>query len=685
MTLRRKLYLTGMLLTILVLLLGTVQFLALESIARANARLASARETSASVSALMTLSYEVVLFDSPRTAQQWFALHETLGEQVSASGLPRELSTQVGALRGQFQAVVESRTALATLQLEGASPARIDAASLGEQGLVQHLIAISRDLDGAVSALADEAAASARSAQRTAVAIGAGLIAVFGVAVTLTSTHTARSIGSRLSRLHVAALRFRSGEFGELVPVEGPRELATLADAFNHMGTEIQRREADLIRNALHDPLTGLGNRVLLRERLSHDLEGVRPGRESISLLLLDLDRFKRVNDSLGHTVGDDVLIEVANRLRAAVDDDTLVARLGGDEFALVIRGDSHEALARAEGVVEDLRRFSFGARRIHLTASIGIRTAEASDESPDDLLRDADLALYAAKDLGGNCVEPFTPALLQESTERLDLEEELRTAIASETLTVHYQPIVDMRTGAIRGVEALARWPHPVWGTIPPDRFIPLAEDTGLIGDLGGLVLRRALAAGRRWLSQGGLDDFVVTVNISGRQLDDPTFADLVVRALDAAGFPPERLVLELTETALAMRQDLAATHLRRLRALGVQVALDDFGTGYTSLGYLLEIEVDYLKIDRRFVSGLPSENAPDIARAIIHTAQDLHTGVIAEGVESEEEAWTLLRLGCTLAQGFVFYRPLPEDEIPQILTRSATVQMDHPTSPVA
>ncbi|MDF1504261.1 EAL domain-containing protein [Roseisolibacter sp. H3M3-2] len=441
--------------------------------------------------------------------------------------------------------------------------------------------------------------------------------------------------------------------------------------------TERKALEAELRRRAYEDPLTGLANRARFQERAERALgapDAAGDDARRTALLLVDLDDFKTVNDSLGHAAGDQLLASVATRLLAATRGSDTVARLGGDEFAMLlpaVRGEE-EAVLVAKRVVATLGvPFRVGGRPLRLGASVGIALARGG-EGADDLLRNADLALYRAKSQGRARYELFAPALHAAAVERLELEGELRAAIAGDQLVLHYQPIVDLRGGATRGVEALVRWRHPARGLVPPATFIPLAESTDLIVPLGRWVLRRACDEAARW--PGGDAAPSVAVNVSARQLAGDDFARTVADALRDSGLPPRRLVLEVTESVLLGDLDAALRRLEALRALGVRLALDDFGTGYSSLAYLQRLPVDLLKIDRTFTAGLDgSGRRAALARSIVAMADTLGLETVAEGVETDAQHAALVALGCRLAQGYRYARPMDADALRAFLAAGA------------
>jgi diguanylate cyclase (GGDEF)-like protein/PAS domain S-box-containing protein len=437
--------------------------------------------------------------------------------------------------------------------------------------------------------------------------------------------------------------------------------------------SERRRFEEQLAHQAFHDPLTGLPNRALLHDRLTMTLARRRTDGNCAAVLFLDLDRFKVVNDSLGHDVGDDVLVAVAHRLRSAVREGDTVARLSGDEFTVLL--DCVDGLAGAELVAERIidqmrEPFWLANREIFVGVSIGI--ALAGDQSPDDLMREADLAMYKAKERGRLRYEVFANELTSRAQQRLALEGDLRRALAENELCLHYQPVVDVKTRRPVAMEALVRWRHPHRGLLMPGHFIELAEETGLIVPLGQFVLREALEQLRRWHEDGTVAaSCCMNVNVSGRQLELGTaFVDTVRETLAETGVDPTSLKLEITESVLMKDADAATATLKALRGLGVELAIDDFGAGYTSLNYLKHFPVSILKLDRSFVHGLEHDPADAaIAEAIVGLAHSLGVSVTAEGIELAAQFEKLRSYDCDRAQGYWFARPVPVEDVPAML----------------
>jgi diguanylate cyclase (GGDEF)-like protein len=422
--------------------------------------------------------------------------------------------------------------------------------------------------------------------------------------------------------------------------------------------------EQELAHQAFYDGLTGLANRSLFLDHTEQALRRAgRTGSRPI-VLCLDLDGFKDVNDSVGHLAGDDLLRTIAERLRGVVRSSDTVARLGGDEFAVLVddtSGGLPEAAALAQRLLEVISApVDLGGHRVTVAASIGIVLAE-DDATPLGLFRDADIAMYRAKAAGRAQWVVFDPDMRAAALERIELERELSSALVEGQLRLTYQPVVDLQTEQITGFEALLRWQHPVLGAVPPDRFVPIAEDSGEIVPIGRWVLAEATRTAARWQRAYPSRPLSMAVNVSARQLVGGTLLRHVAEALTESGLAPSSLVLEVTETALVVDPAAAAERLAELRALGVRLALDDFGTGYSSLSYLRQFAVDVLKIDRSFVSlldGSPDEAA--IVHGLVQLGRTLRLEVVAEGVETARQRDRLRAEHCDLAQGYLFSRPL-------------------------
>jgi diguanylate cyclase (GGDEF)-like protein/PAS domain S-box-containing protein len=446
------------------------------------------------------------------------------------------------------------------------------------------------------------------------------------------------------------------------------RRLASLA-------IDRSRAQDRLAHQAVHDALTGLPNRTLLLDRLAGALQRSGGERGAVAVLFLDVDRFKVINDSLGHTVGDQLLIAFAGRLREAVRPEDTVARFGGDELVVILErvASMDEVRGVAERIEAALRTpFRLGESEVVLTSSIGIAVGEGPRDTPETILRNADTAMYRAKEKGRDRTELFDDELRARAVNRLLFENDLRRALRREELVVHYQPVVDLDTGRVNGVEALVRWDHPRRGLVPPDAFVELAAETGLIVPLGRMVLEQAVTDAVAWAERnpGLTDDLLVAVNVSPRQLGTTALADEVERVCSRHGWPLRNLALELTETELVADADGALRALSALSDLGVRLCVDDFGTGYSSLSYLHRFPMDIVKIDRSFVASIGKEpSGLAIATGVVSMAHALDQVAVAEGIETPEQLAALKELGCDWGQGFLFAQPMDAAGIDTLL----------------
>ncbi|MFO8085124.1 MAG: EAL domain-containing protein [Desulfobacterales bacterium] len=434
--------------------------------------------------------------------------------------------------------------------------------------------------------------------------------------------------------------------------------------------TSRKKAEQQLIHNALYDTLTGLANRVLFSNRLSHALQRMnRRNDDKFALLFLDLDRFKLINDSFGHQIGDEILKTVARRLEMCVRPGDTVARLGGDEFVILLESvqDIHEAEKVVERVQTNFKEPIEVERQqsIYTSTSIGLVMGALTYERPEELLRDADTAMFRAKALGRGRHQKFDPSMHYHALAQLQLENDLRRSLKAKEFLIHYQPIISLATGRVTSLEALIRWQHPKKGLLLPDDFIWLAEDTGLIIQIGEWVLYKVCHQIRAW-ELAGLKDFRVAVNISTRQLVHKEFLNSLVHILHETNINPGKLELEITESVVMENFEIARSVLDRLRQLGVEISLDDFGTGYSSLSYLKNFPVNRLKIDKSFIEqGDSNEENRNLVNAIITLAHNISLDVVAEGVETREQLEWLKKISCQMGQGYLFAKPLNVEDV--------------------
>jgi diguanylate cyclase (GGDEF)-like protein len=428
--------------------------------------------------------------------------------------------------------------------------------------------------------------------------------------------------------------------------------------------TERRRAEAEIVHLARHDVLTGLANRAEFNARLEEASRRLKRNGGNLAVMMIDLDRFKAVNDTLGHLAGDQLLSEVARRLQSTVRDTDVLARLGGDEFAIIQEGGADQregAVALALRIIEAISvPFDLNGQQVEVGTSIGIALAPEDGVEPDELLRRADLALYSVKSSGRNDFCLVRNEMLEIVNTQQSAERELREAIAQRQFELHYQPVVDVKTRELRGVETLVRWRHPDKGMIAPDHFIPLAESTGLIVPLGEWILNQACADAANWPA-----DVKVAINISAIQFKKGNLFEVILSALVKTGLQPERLELEITETSLLENQDAHLTTIRQLKNLGLSIALDDFGTGFSSINYLTIFPFDKIKIDKSFTKGILSRaDCKAVVACSLALAKGLGIVTTVEGIETEEQFEYMRAAGVELAQGYLFGKPVPISE---------------------
>jgi len=481
----------------------------------------------------------------------------------------------------------------------------------------------------------------------------------------LTRLATGLEVGSRHFEANVRCAD------GTRIPVEihanRPLPDEKMIQAFFRDISALQRSRDELYHLAHHDPLTKLPNRLFFHDRLNHAIELARREGRQVAVLFMDLDRFKNVNDTLGHPIGDKLLLEVAKRIRARMREEDTLARLGGDEFILLIeqRGVDQEVVMIAQKLLDAfVQPFSVDGHDLYLSASIGISLFPMDGQNSATLVRNADMAMYRAKEQGRNNFQFYTQELTSGAVERVALETAMRRALKRGELMLHYQPQVDLKSGLLTGVEALIRWQHPDMGLVLPERFIHLAEDNGLIRPIGEWVLFNACDQIRSWRDQGFMVPRI-SVNLSGHQLKKAGFVDMVRHVLRETGIDPDWLELEITESYIMSRADEAIEMLDELKAMGVQLTIDDFGTGYSSLSHLKRLPVHKLKIDRAFIQGVPEDiNDSAIARAVIALGSSMQLSVIAEGVETEYQQEFLRNEGCNEGQGYLYSPPVSASE---------------------
>lgn len=451
-------------------------------------------------------------------------------------------------------------------------------------------------------------------------------------------------------------------------------------NGFRGVGSDVteQRKSSEKIAYlARYDTLTGLPNRLMLNEALGEALRYSSQWRTRCALMMIDLDRFKAVNDSLGHLVGDQLLAQVSKRLKSLMGENELCGRLGGDEFAVVIRDASDKAVVDnvARRIISHLSQpYEVDHHTLYVGASVGSAMGPRDGSNVEELMRNADLALYGAKDEGGGNHCAYEPSLHANAEERRQLEFSLRRALERKEMQLHFQPVVDATSESITNFEALLRWNSKDHGFVSPGKFIPLAEDTRLIVPIGEWVLYEACRTAVEWPAH-----VRVSVNVSGEQLVEPGFDEVVVRALSESGLQPGRLELEVTESVFLRDPTVAQLALERVIALGCRIALDDFGTGYSSLGYLRQLRFSTIKVDRSFVEGASSQNPESLAiiRAVVAMAGSLNMATTAEGVETEEQLELIRSLGCTKIQGYYFGRPMPASDAMNLLRKVEQTQM--------
>ena len=487
-------------------------------------------------------------------------------------------------------------------------------------------------------------------------------------------------VDKRLDALVEGIVRLSSGDLSARMEVSPARDsmdavingVNLLAEELEVLYDDLEQRvrdrtarlhaaQVELERMAMYDSLTGLPNRTLLRRRIDDETLAAAAGAQPAALILLDLDAFKAVNDSLGHSAGDQVLIEVGRRLESTVRESDTVARLGGDEFAVLLPQTSDDVACEiAERTLDALRpAMIVSETSIRILASIGVRCGQTG-QSGEDMMRDADTAMYVAKNLGRSNVQVFHPTMLQATHERFTVLEELRQAIPAGQLRVHYQPVVSLRTSTIAGAEALVRWEHPDRGLLYPEDFIGIAEESGLVVDIGEWMINAVSAQLGAWEVLLAGRAFAIRINLSAAESRTPGLADLIDRALAEHAVPTERLIVELTETSLMTDPEASSANLRGLRDLGIGVEIDDFGTGYSSISYLRKLPAQAVKMDSSLIEDIVEDPRQlKFVAAVLQLIEAAGLLSVAEGIETPDQSRLLTRMGCDLGQGYLFGRP--------------------------
>lgn len=505
------------------------------------------------------------------------------------------------------------------------------------------------------------------------------IVLVLFVAIIVAVTSQEKLITTPLKSLALAAQQISRGDFQARLPRPGRDEVGQLVRAFDDMRTNVQQHQKELHKAAHHDPLTGLPNRAMFLDRLEHAISLAHRTEERLALLFLDLDTFKAVNDTLGHPIGDQLLVAVARRLEGITREGDTVARLGGDEFMIVVESlhSGDEAGVITQKIQNAFQKpLPVGERNLSVTASIGITLYPDDAKTPSDLVQNADIAMYRAKAAGGGAFRFFLEETGSHELCGLELRSQLFDALEKQQYFLVYQPRIDLETGKVDCLEALIRWRCPTGQVVGPDRFIPLLEQTGLIVDVGEWVIRESCRFLRQQL-QYGRDAPRVSVNLSARQFHDPGLLSKIQHALQHHDVSASHLELELTEGMIMADVESSVRALDALRTLGVALSIDDFGTGYSSLSYLKRFPVNYLKIDRSFIHGIPNDQDDVIiTESIIALSHKLGIQTIAEGIENQEQLSFLEREGCTGAQGYLLSHPLPEAEITAWLRKHETTQ---------
>ncbi|MGH1463176.1 MAG: putative bifunctional diguanylate cyclase/phosphodiesterase [Neptuniibacter sp.] len=513
------------------------------------------------------------------------------------------------------------------------------------------------------------------------------LVLVLLIAVVSATILIRTQIREPLEGLISGIEQFRNGNLGQLIDLQRKDEWFQVQTALNQMAQALQRsyeqlkeKQENLNHLAHHDSLTGLPNRLLLLERLEHSLLKTDRTDDSCAMLFMDIDRFKNVNDSLGHAAGDQLLCEIAQRINKTVRKVDTVSRLGGDEFTIILDSlsDPHDAALVAQAIRNKLAKpIHISGRDIYITSSIGISVYPQDGTDAETLIKNADAAMYKAKQNGRNGYQFYTQQMTEEAFSRMELESSLHKAIQNDEFIVFYQPQVDLRSGEVIGAEALIRWHHPEKGLLPPDSFIPIAEDTGLILEIDFWVLRNVCKQLQSWYqSCPESKSLTISVNLSGRHMEQSNLPDIVREIVDGEGIDSGKIELEITESFIMHHLERSSEMLKQIKKDGFRIAIDDFGTGYSSLNYLKKLPVDTLKIDRTFVADLKEDKHDEaIVKSVISLGENLGLSVVAEGIENQSQLAFLRAEKCTIGQGYYFERPIIAEDFIQLVREKRNV----------
>ncbi len=619
-----------------------------------------------------------VLGDEVDVITENVAKLEAAAERCTGCHHTPEVNARIDRVRGM---IAEYQSALSYYITASANRDRITRLKVDAARVATQLLETTEDMAlKATQRVESRTEASLRRFDQASGILTASILVTLVVAAVV-GIRLARSITRPIDQLVSATRAIAGGELGFSIAMRDTTEFGELAKHFNSMSlalresyqalqSEIEERksaEARLLYDAFHDALTGLPNRALFVDRLEHVIGSVeRHPNEKYAVLFMDLDRFKVINDSLGHLVGDHLLVAVGERIASSLRPGDTVARLGGDEFGVLLQGlrEPADAVQVSDRVLKSLARaVQVEGHEIFVSSSIGIAIQSERYTKPDQVLRDADIAMYQAKLKGKACAEIFDAAMHGSVVDRMQLEADLRRAVEhGEDFVLHYQPIVALRTGKLIGLEALVRWRHAARGLLAAMEFVPIAEESGTIVPLGEWAIRAACGQLRAWQERvPALASVTMSVNVSGRQFRRPDCVESLRRIVRESGIDPRQFAIEVTESAIMDDVESSAAKLGRLRDMGVQIHVDDFGTGYSSLSYLHRFPITAVKIDQSFVAGLPLQaESEEVIKAIVSIAESLDFDVIAEGIEQEAQLARLEELRCRYGQGFLLSRPL-------------------------